>query len=204
MKEIQLTKGYTTQVSDEDYDNLSRFKWYAWVTDGKVRAARKPSDKTIIMSRFIMGAEDPKILVDHKDGNTLNNQRSNLRLCSTAENTRNHTGLKLKGFTKRPSGRYRASIHVGGNHIALGTFDSEYGAAKAYNEAAIKYFGEYAGLNDLSLASKSKTEELEDMVTVLQSQLKKVEAERDELIAKLYRIDEGTSLDFETWKQTYL
>lgn len=92
--------------------------------------------------------------VDHADGNSLNNRRSNLRSCTNQQNQfnqkpRSNVASKYKGVTvvkNRPS-PYCARIYLDGEGIHLGVFVSEKEAARAYNEAAINYFGAFARIN---------------------------------------------------------
>lgn len=94
--------------------------------------------------------------IDHIDGNKLNNRRSNLRAASRAENTRNRTttiaSSGYKGVWKKSKG-WIAGITCGGRRHDLGKFDTPEEAAKAYNEAALRLFGEYAHLNEIRGAS---------------------------------------------------
>lgn len=92
--------------------------------------------------------------VDHKDGNQLNNQRFNLRLCTLSENQHNqrnfhqNTSSRYKGVHwNRARGKWHVQIGVNGKRLYLGLFSSEEAAALAYNEAAIKYHREFASLN---------------------------------------------------------
>jgi hypothetical protein len=99
-----------------------------------------------------MGVTDKDILVDHKDGNALNCVRSNLRVCNFAQNNRNRKKpvskeSSYKGVRKHRHGRWRASIKVNGVTINLGVFDVELDAARAYDAAASKHFGEFAKTN---------------------------------------------------------
>ena len=92
--------------------------------------------------------------IDHADGDTLNNRRSNLRLCTNQQNQfnqkpRSNTASKYKGVTvlwNKPN-PYYASIHLNGTKIHLGVFAVEKEAALAYNEAATEYFGDFARIN---------------------------------------------------------
>jgi len=173
MKEIKLTQGKVAIIDDEDYDLLSGYKWQATnnrnYTFYAIRSIVIDGKKTAIsMHREIMSVTDRNINVDHKDGNGLNNQRSNLRVCTNAQNKWNrgaskNSKSKYKGVgvwdystkVKLKSGikiytypiKYSAIICVNKVKIFLGFFKSEIEAAEAYDEAAIKYHGEFANIN---------------------------------------------------------
>ena len=109
------------------------------------------------MHRDIM--KTPKGLeVDHKDYNGLNNQRFNLRNCTHRQNQINKIVISLAPYRgvswvlKRKKWKIKARIKVNGRNIHLGYFKTEEAAALAYNEAAIKYFGEFAVLNIIKKA----------------------------------------------------
>ena len=89
--------------------------------------------------------------VDHRDHNTLDNRRENIRICTHAENMMNRqkgSGSKPKGVSEfKRTEKLRARIKVKGKDIHLGYFDNEDDAALAYNVAALKYHGEFACLN---------------------------------------------------------
>lgn len=98
-----------------------------------------------------------KIIVDHKNQNGLDNQRSNLRYATYAQNLQNRRkhkvgSSKFKGVSLK-HGRWCARLTKNGCTIQLGDFDTPEKAAKAYNEAAIRYFGEFASLNLLEKVS---------------------------------------------------
>ncbi len=112
------------------------------------------------LHRQILNA--PKGLwVDHKNGNTADNRRSNIRLCTPAENLRNRPpmkasivkkhGSKYKGLAWDYTGNYQkrwmAKICVDGKTHWLGCYATEEEAAKAYDKGALKYHGEFAKLN---------------------------------------------------------
>jgi hypothetical protein len=104
----------------------------------------------IPMARHIMGAKSGEV-VDHINGNTLDNRRSNLRIATIKENVRNRTTIG-KGNSRFKGVRFcgwKASIGVDNKVIHLGYFTTEEEAARAYNAAAIKHFGEFARLNEL-------------------------------------------------------
>ena len=91
--------------------------------------------------------------VDHIDNNPLNNQKYNLRICLLKDNSKNstkrkNTSSKYKGvYFETGTKKYKANIKVNYKTISLGRFTNEIDAAKAYDAAAIKYFGEFANLN---------------------------------------------------------
>lgn len=179
MKLIQLSKGKFAQVDDKDYDYLMQWKWR--INRGKSGdyAARTAwagykIRKKITMHRLLMNVDNPKIQVDHKDRNTLNNQKSNLRICTNAQNTRNrksaegstskylgvHKNIRKKSYmTKRGyvtniKEKWVAKITISTTprkEKTLGAWDynddNEVLAAKAYDEAAKIYHGEFANLN---------------------------------------------------------
>jgi hypothetical protein len=156
-KKIELTKGLFALVDDEDYDILNNYKWHITENKNKLTkyASRRqyPENKMIKMHRQIMGAIDPKIHIDHIDGNGLNNCKSNLRICTLSENNRNITKRKnctskYKGvhYSKRDD-LYTAYINCNKKRTYIGWFKNEIEAAKAYNKSALELFGEFAKLN---------------------------------------------------------
>lgn len=100
-----------------------------------------------------MGLEDPNIIIDHADLNGLNNQRSNLRICTKSQNASNRavdkrTKSGYKGVSwHRQSSKWRAYITVNYRQKSLGLYDCPTTAAKAYDKAAIKLHGTFANLN---------------------------------------------------------
>jgi hypothetical protein len=160
MKEIQLTQGQVALVDDEDFEYLNQWKWYALKHPHGYYAIRNITSglnqqKKIFMHRFIMGVSLHKDKVDHIFGNTLDNRRSHLRVCTNSENTRNQVksrdevlSSKYKGLSYlKNKGRYVVRITIEDKVIYLGSSKNERVAAKIYNEGAIKYHGEFAKLN---------------------------------------------------------
>lgn len=138
-------------VDEDTYSSLVKYHWMLMVTVKHKYAVRTPS---ILMHREIMQVLDSPswVLVDHKDRNGLNNQRSNLRVCTYALNVANspaRTG-RYKGvsISNRAHGvKWRATITYKGIQYHLGYFYTEEEAAIAYDLEARKLFGEYAILN---------------------------------------------------------
>ena len=143
-----------TIVDDDDFWELSKHKWYCSGQGYAVRTiGQKPHQYNIRMSRIIINAPDG-MQVDHIDGDPLNNQKNNLRLCTNADNSRNSrkqrrvTSSRFKGVCWHKIGKkWMASIEANGNAIYLGLFNNEEEAAHAYDQSATKLFGEFARLN---------------------------------------------------------
>lgn len=164
MKTIQLTKGLVALVDDKDYEELSKYKWYAhWNKLGKTYVARRTAHdgkKTIgiRMHRQIMGVTDPRIQIDHANACTLDNRRENLRVTTNSGNERNKR--KRKGCASKYKGvslnrdKWRARISIptlsgfgDGKRLELGSFDREIDAALAYDKAAKIHHSVFAKLN---------------------------------------------------------
>ena len=147
-------KGGTVLIDDWQYYNISKYRWYI---DNNGYAQSFFNKKITSMHRFILGITDPKIICDHINKNRLDNRLSNLRITDNKNNSRNTSSRKnalskYLGVSFQYPNKYRyikAKIRVDGKLIHLGTFKTEEDAALAYNNAAIKYFGEYASLNTL-------------------------------------------------------
>lgn len=135
-------------VDDQDFEVCSKKSWYM-SSKGRPKAIHKIGScwKQVFMHRLIL--DSPKgELVDHIDGNPLNNQRENLRVCSYAQNQQNRrprvAGYKGVQLNKK---KWEVRITVAKKKLYLGCFNTKEEAALVYNEAAKRYFGEFAWLN---------------------------------------------------------
>lgn len=157
MKEIELSKGYVALIDDEDFELVNQYSWHASFSHNKVYASTRMSmmngrRNILFMHRLIMNAPS-HLEVDHKDGDSLNNTRSNLRLATHAQNQMNIR--KKKGMTSQFKGVHKlqdlnkwcARIKFNQISISLGRFTSEIEAAKAYDLKARELFGEFANTN---------------------------------------------------------
>lgn len=165
MKKIPLTKGQFAIVDDEDFEFLMQWKWQSRHQRNKVYAGRtkhtgqkngaKWVRDSIIMHRLIIRAPEG-MEVDHIDGNGLNNQKSNLRLATRSENSRNtashkDAASKYKGVSLFGRDQiWVANIYANGKQNYLGRFKTEEEAAEIYNREAVKYFGRFAKLNEVA------------------------------------------------------
>lgn len=158
MKEIALSRGLVALVDDEDFVELSKYKWYANPVGARIYARRDVvidgKRIRIYMHKMILRTDN---LVDHINGNGLDNRKTNLRSANFQLNGANrHT--KRKRYSGVPSKyhgvcwhkaarKWMSAITVKYERIYLGLFESEEDAARAYNKEATKQFGQFATLN---------------------------------------------------------
>ena len=151
MKKIKLggkNKNIFVLVDNEDFENMARYSWY-------LHAGGYARNRSIgYMHRLLL--HTPKgFETDHVNGNGLDNRKENLRVVTrsqnrwnTFHNKRNTSGYK-GAFFHKVTGKWAASIRIFGKTRNLGFFNTKEDAASAYNQAAEKYFGEFARLNKI-------------------------------------------------------
>lgn len=174
-RDVLLSHGFVALIDDDDWERslpvhfvggatadivISEYTWQAHI--GKryrfpyartfMRPDRGSGIRGILLHRAITGAK-PGQLVDHINGNTLDNRKSNIRICSARQNMQNsgrHNGAsQFKGVcrSRRNSRRWMAKIRIENTQVVLGYFDEEADAARAYDAAAVAHYGEFARLN---------------------------------------------------------
>jgi len=151
---------HTVKYDTQDHALISSFTWHLerrtvnniYATSFTYDASSKTTTM-VKMHRLILGLDNPKIQVDHINGDGLDNRRKNLRITGYNGNSKNRriylsntSGFKGVSFHKRDK-KYQAYIALNGIQHNLGYFNSAMSAAKAYNVAAIKHHGEFARLN---------------------------------------------------------
>lgn len=157
-------------VDDEDYEKVKDYNWqityrssnfyvFAHHRHGKKGSCGRRKRVTYYLHRLIMGLEkDSKLVVDHINGDGLDNRKQNLRVCTIAENARN-SRRKQKGTSKyrgvyydkwtKADKPFKASISINNKTTHIGRFKTAKAAALAYNKAALKHHGEFAYQNEV-------------------------------------------------------
>lgn len=153
MKIIKLSKGQETIIDDDDFERVSKYKWHAAFSGIRYYAARtiKVNRKTkrIYLHHFILNT---KSLVDHKNGNSLDNRKENLEESNYSKNGRNRHKIRNKtgfvGVTYKPKiNKFYASITINNRVVHLGNFETAVEAAKIRDLKATELFGNNIQLN---------------------------------------------------------
>ena len=181
---------YDIIIDDEDYQKIMDFAPNGWeikfttgsnnpyvLTRKTVIINNKKVRKQYYLHRLIMGVlDDQNQKVDHKFTNTLDNRKSELRLVTCQENSKNRTSKKNSASkylgvsfcaSKRGSKKYRVNIkdkNINHNNIHLGYYYDEESAGYAYNLGAIKIHGEYANLNEIDINNIKNFEEIKEYI----------------------------------------
>ena len=154
-REIPLTQGKVAIVDDKDYDLVKDYKWrlhtggYARTT---VYGEEGVERKDIYMHRLVLSAKNGT-LVDHVNGDKLDNRRENLRAATTSQNSANSPRKRCntsgyKGVTFHAhTGKWRAQIMHNRKYLHIGLYKTREDAAHAYDKKARELYGEFAQVN---------------------------------------------------------
>lgn len=161
-KTIELTHNLIALVDDDDYAEIVQLKWCATKTrsTGRFYAATRLErseegvpGRLVFMHRMIMNIPHATAeMIDHRNGDTLDNRKINLRFCTMSENGRNrgkqvNNTSGYKGVAVGREGKWQCAIKLHGKRMPLGIFDDPVEAARVYDRAALIYHGEFARLN---------------------------------------------------------
>lgn len=154
--EIELTRGFKAVIDDDDFELIRGFKWRAHSSRTYIYAAgRAPGIACMLMHRLITGAENG-MYVDHIDHDTLNNRRSNLRVCSASENGCNrkvfaHSRSQIRNVWQEKDSRgylrWRADVRFSGKRVRR-WFNSSEEAKKWADSVRFNLHGEFAYKED--------------------------------------------------------
>lgn len=147
--QIILANGLSAIIDDDDFNIVSQYSWHM---QSKGYAA---SNKRHLMHRIIMRAKSGQ-MIDHINGNKLDNRKSNLRLCTNSQNHMNKPKTSIKKTSKykgvywcSAKKTWRSDIKINRKKIHIGSFKNEDLAAIAYNKVAKELHGDFALLNKI-------------------------------------------------------
>lgn len=149
---VPLTQGYEAIIDSEDADRVGKWSWCAVAYCGSVYAMRRApgggrrSQRHVRLHHEIMGR---KVRTDHRNLNTLDCRKENLREATHAQNNMNrgaqrNNALGIKGVRQMADGRFIARITANRQTQYLGTFQTAESAQAAYAAAATELHGEFA------------------------------------------------------------
>ncbi len=156
VREIPLTRGFVALVDADDYERVmaagswcSRTKPHTTYAAKSIRRTPGAKQTSLYLHTFLTGWP----MVDHRNGNGLDNRRANLRPATSSQNSANQklrsnntSGYRGVQWNKKAR-KWRAQIVLHGKRRILGDFTSKEDAARAYDAAAVELFGEYARPN---------------------------------------------------------
>ena len=157
MEYVSLTHGTFALVDDRDFASVSRFKWYVtshgYARTGVHMGYLGGKKKMVYMYLHRLILRPPEGMdIDHRNHNTLDCRRANMRICTRSQNMQNQ--ITTKGTSKykgvcwiKREAKWSAGIKLNARSIHIGLFDDEIEAARSYDAAARELFGEFARTN---------------------------------------------------------
>ncbi len=148
---VGLTRGFVALVSPEAVSKIAHRKFGCLFAGKNVYALSCDSGKRGLLHRMILDVPRDMV-VDHANGDALDNQAGNLRICTQSQNCANakrKAHSLPKGVRRKGTDRFQATIMAQGHHYSLGCFSTAVQAAQAYDAAAIKLHGEFARTNKM-------------------------------------------------------
>lgn len=155
MPELELNNGHTLLFDEADVELIGQHTWTA-VKNRQTLYAQSEVQvdgrrKGVYLHRLLVDAPSA-MQVDHKNGNGLDDRRSNLRLATRSQNQANRgptaaSTTGYKGVGQKPNGKYFAAVNFGGKYFRLGCYHDPWEAAQVYNAKALELWGEFAYLN---------------------------------------------------------
>lgn len=150
---IPLSQGQQAVIDVDDMEFAQQYGWYIHGGYATTKMRFGGDYRGIRLHRALMGVTDPRVHIDHINGDRLDNRRSNIRIASVTENQRNRTKLSVcksgyKGVAKHSQcDKWQANITSNKGRVYLGLFDSAEEAAIAFDSAAREFHGEFATVN---------------------------------------------------------
>lgn len=145
---IKLTQNKYCIVDKHEFDSLNKYKWY--YNNGY--ALRRDGKKSLFLHRYLLKAKKGQI-VDHINGNRLDNRLCNLRFVTMKQNNQNRSyqkrnKTKVRGLTYRPKiKKYEVNIFSNSCAYYLGLYKDKYLAMLIYSIVALELFGNYTRFN---------------------------------------------------------
>ncbi len=150
MAQIKLNNGSSITVDDEDLELVSKYKWYI-NSHRQGKYISIVNNQRVKIHRMILNVSDPMVKIDHKNGDTFDNRKENLRIATNSQNQANKPKVKgtsrFKGVHKRKCGGWHCQIAINRKKIYIGVFDDEVKAAISYDIKAKELSGEFAKTN---------------------------------------------------------
>lgn len=155
-KKLMLSNKSVALVDNEDFEKVSMYSWYLHKGGYAARNGTRPGEPHTIFLHHFVTSTGYKYVVDHINGNRLDNRKENLRIVTQQQNcfnrppNKNKSSSKYKGvYWSKQKNLWLALIKINGKSRHLGYFNTEINAAIAYNENAKVLFGKYAWLNNV-------------------------------------------------------